>query len=120
VTVLEADVYLLDLAELPMTWERDAGPLLLALLDGGWRHRGLLAEAPIGLWRLPSAVGESVTSAWPARFHGPLLAARRWQLRVPGGGELASRAYRFPRLGEIDRMEVSLTLTGRAEPRPAT
>jgi len=53
-TVLEAEVYL-DLDDLPMTWERDAGPFLLALLRRRmrWGRRMTLAEAPIGLWRLP-------------------------------------------------------------------
>ena len=88
---LEADIFLpeLDLDDLPMTEERDAGPFLLALLadSGGGLRRMLspfpllertLAEAPIGMWRLPSRVGDVVRSAWPAHFRGPLPAARGW------------------------------------------
>jgi hypothetical protein len=109
---LEAEVYL-DLDDLPMTWERDAGPFLLALLRRGMRRRRTLAEAPIGMWRLPSAVGEIVTSAWPACFRGPLDATRLWELRVSRGGEaLCTGACEFPRLWKLDTLEVTVTLTG--------
>ena len=115
-TVLEADV---SLDDLPLTWERDAGPFLLALLRGERRFRRgappylTLAWAPIGMWRLPSRVGESVTSAWPAHFDGPLAATRAWELRVPSRGDtVADGVYDFPALAKIDTLNVSLTLAG--------
>ena len=132
-TVLEADVYIpeLDLDDLPMTEERDAGPFLLALLLGGqtWLSRFLhgeavidpaLAEAPIGMWRLPSRVGDVVTSAWPAHFNGPLPAARAWELRAPPGGDpVAGNAFDFPQLWRRDTLDVTITLTGRRAPANA-
>jgi hypothetical protein len=109
-TVLEAEV---SLADLPTTWERDAGPFRLALLRRRWWRRRLLAEAPIGLWALPQRVGERVVSSWPAHFAGPLAAARAWELRAPLTGDaVAGGAFDFPPLWRPDTMDVSVTLTG--------
>lgn len=110
-TVLEAEV---SLADLPTTWERDAGPFRLALLRTRWRRHRELAEAPIGLWTLPARIGEQVTSRWPAHFGGPLPAAQAWELRLQSGDAVAGGACDFPRLWRPDTLNVSLTLTGVA------
>jgi hypothetical protein len=129
VTVIEAEVYLpTDLDDWPVTEERDVGPFLLALLRGEQGRlsrffRGevaadpTLAEAPIGMWRLPSRPGDTVTSAWPAHFAGPLAAARAWELRVPPGGDpVHGNVADFPWLGKFDTLDVSVTLTGVLRP----
>jgi hypothetical protein len=108
VTVLAAEVELAP--ELGEETEEDlAGPFTLTLRRG----KQPLAEAPIGIYRLPRRHGEAVTSEWPAEYHGPLEAARAWELRTPSGRHVAGLAFDFPKLWRRDSMNVTVTLWGR-------
>lgn len=72
-----------------------------------------IAESTIGLYRRPAYPGEEVRSVWPARFHGPLEAARAYELRTSRGAHVAGGAFDFPSLERRDRMEITMTLRAR-------
>jgi hypothetical protein len=65
-----------------------AEPFSLLLLNAGI----LFARAPIGIYRVPRAVGEVVRSEWPAAYGGPLTidtSRMHWELRDGNGNFVA-------------------------------
>ena len=110
-SVLEVGVAVPRYEASPETGGELAEPFVFVL----YRGKELLAASPVGIYRLPKAIGDRVRSSWPAEFIGPLAAARSWELLTPTNKHVAGRPQDFPKLhggSRPDTMNVTVTLTG--------
>jgi hypothetical protein len=95
--------------EVTQTDEDRAKPFILRLASGLWLPK--TAEAPIGIYTIPRP-RHTVSSSWPAEFHGPLPSMRIWCLLTPKGDYVVSAATKIAALPSIDTLELSVELTG--------
>lgn len=71
-----------------------------------------IGKAPVGIYSVPTKVGLTIRSEWPARFFGPLEAMTSWELLTAKDAHVAGAKAASPTLRKGDCMECSVTLRG--------